>query len=315
MSKKIKKRSKKKDEEGLNEISGSEAEPKLEDFVDANDPAMEFGDPTTWDNAGDDNIEVAPLPVDEDGEIDQEALNALEDQLTATDQIDMASARVADWAEKNIRLIVAVALVAAIAPILFVVGKGIKDNADIKSAQQISPVFDLYMKPAEGSPELQFFEFNKDFPKPKTFDSQQAKWEAIYKEADSAVGKNPSAGAVYSAKLAKAAAAMRLEKWDESIAIYQDMVTASPSAPMRSIAQLGLAQAYSGKKEIDKAIAAYEALATLDKQYEPLATYQKARHQEIAGQNDKAKETYHKLLEAHPDTTFKADVERRLALM
>jgi tetratricopeptide (TPR) repeat protein len=314
MSKKIKKRSKKKDEEGLNEISEPEVEPKLEDFVDANDPAMEFGDPTTWDNAGDDEVEVAPLPVGEDGEVDQEALAAME-ELTASDQIDMASARVADWAEKNIRLIAAVALVAAIAPILFVIGKGIKDSADVKSAQQISPVFDLYMKPAEGSPELQFFEFNKDFPKPKTFDSQQAKWEAIYKEADSAVAKNPSAGAVYSAKLAKAAAAMRLEKWDESITIYQDMINTSPSAPMRSIAQLGLAQAFSGKKELDKAIDAYEALAKLDKQYEPLATYQKARHQELAGQNDKAKETYHKLLEAHPDTTFKADVERRLALM
>lgn len=311
MSKKIKKRSKKKDEEELLEAQGPAAEPKLEDYVDANDPAMEFGDPTTWENAGEDDIEVAPLPVDEDGEIDQAAL----EELTASDQLDLASARVADFVEKNLKLIAAALTIAAIAPIVFAIGKEVKQGMDVSSAEKISPAFEQYMRPVENSPELQFFEFNKDFAKPQTYASSQVKWETLDKQAAESLKSGPSTGVTATSKLIKAAAALRLEKWDDAISAYGELATKSPSKAIAPIVKLGLAQAYTGKGEHEKAVAAYDELAGLDKSYQPLAIYQKGLILEGAGQKDKAKETYHKLLEQFPETTFKADVERRLALL
>ena len=318
MSKKIKKRTKKKDDpelvEGVDAAAEPEADLKIEDYVDANDPAMEFGDPSTWEDAGEDKIEVAPLPVDEDGQVDQAALEAQQQGLTTTDQLDMASARVADFVEKNIRLIAALIVLAALAPVVYAVGQSVVESSRLSDAERVAGVFKLYMRPVEHSPELQFFEFNKDFTRPDPHATQQAKWDAIYKEAEAAQAKNPGQ-AVYTAKLARAAAALRLERWDEAVTLYTELSTSAPSAAMRPFAQLGLAQALSGKGELDKAVEAYEALGKLDAKYEPLVQYQRALHLERAGKAKEAKEALHKLIELHPDTSYKADVERRLALM
>lgn len=311
MAKKIKKRTKRKDEEEvLLEEQEQSQEPRLEDYVDVNDPAMEFGDPTTWENAGEDDIEVAPIPVDEEGEIDEEALY----ELTATDQAEMAQARVLDWFDKNIRLVAGLLVVAAVAPIIYVVAMELKQKSDESTSAVVSKAFSMYAKPVEGSPTAKFFETQKDYKKPAMYDSQDAKWNAISKEASQAAGQS-SGGAQMTAKMVEAAAAMRIKKFDDAIKIYGEIKTNAPSEPLKTIATLGLAQAHTAKGDAAKAGEAYDTLAKTNKEYEPFAIYYKARSLEMGGKKAEAKKLYNSLLENHPTTSYKADVERRLAML
>ena len=70
----------------------------------------------------------------------------------------------------------------------------------------------------------------------------------------------------------------------------------------------------AGAGKVDGAVAALDELAEIDG-FKGVARYEKGRVYETAGDKDKAKATYHELLETLPSSPYKLDVERRLATL
>ncbi len=311
MPKKIKKRSKvSREEQALLEPA---APPRLEDYVAPDDPALEFGTPEQWEDAGDEAIAVAPIPLNEEGEVDLEAERRRE--LEAAEQIELASHRAAAWVERNPVVLLGALVALILAPIVYVIGAGMLASSREDVSAQISPAIIASTRLVEGSPELDFFDTNEEISRPSgVFPSEQARWEAVLAASQAPLKADLGDGPMATAQLTAAAAKLRLGQFDEAITLYESARAKAPSDAIKPFITLGLATAYQGKGDTDKAVAAYDELAK-EEDYAALALYQRARVLDLAGQRDQAKDAYHKLLEAHPDTSFKADVERRLAML
>lgn len=312
MAKKIKKRTKKSPEEVALE---QQQNLRIEDVLEANDPAMEFGDPESWENAGEDDVEVAPLPLDEDGELEEESY-----ELTASDRTEMAQARVIKWTEDNAKGIVAVLVIGAIAPIVVVVAMYFMEQSKISSAAEATKIFPMYSQVVEGSLEDEGFDkfsarSEGKFTKPKMFASEDVKWKAIKAQAEKAEQGASNDGLKQTATLTKAAAALRLKDYDAAITAYQAVQKDPKSKALAPFIELGLAQAYSAKGDAAKAAKTYGDMTASNKDFAPLSIYYTARAQENSKDLKAAAATYESLVEKHPTSPFKADAERRAAMI
>ena len=313
MAKKIKKRTKKSPEEVELE---AQQELRIEDVLDANDPAMEFGDPDSWENAGDDDVEVAPIAVDAEGQpLEEEAY-----ELTAADRTEMAQARVLKWTEDNAKGIAAVLVIAAIAPIVVVVAMYFMEQSKISAASEATQIFPLYSKVVEGSLEDEGFDRlssrnEGNFTKPKMYASEEAKWKAVKAQADKAQAAASSEGLKQTATLAQAAAALRLKDYDGAIKAYESVKQDPQSKALLPFVELGLAQAYAAKGDAAKAAEVYASMTTSNEAFAPLSIYYEARAQEDAKDLKAAAATYETLVTKHPTSPFKADAERRAAMI
>lgn len=293
MPKKIKKRSKKKDEELLDqeevaEGSGLEDEEGLllgEDGEEM-DEVAHFGDML---------VDIPEHERDAFQEINYQAANWIEDNRTAAMGIFFAI---------------------VLLPFGIYGAWYANQQSQIEDSMAVSAAMDAYRFPVKDSPQMQIFEQNDDLKKPKTiYDSRQAKWEAVYKKADEGLKKHSQGDLAVTAQLSKASAAYQLGKYDEAVGLYEKVISDKRAEALRPFATLAMAMSQAGKGDVDAASATFDKLAGYDDEYKQLAQYHKGRVLESAGKVKDAKDVYHKLLEENPTTTYKSDVERRLATL
>lgn len=247
-------------------------------------------------------------PVEEP--VSRAALSANADALTR------ASWETASWVEENRHLVFGGIIAILIAVIGGYFGLEYLESQKVEASNSLTPAFDAYSQLVEGSAELEALKSNPDLEAPsETFESEEKKWQGVYDEASASLNKHPNTEVALSAQLAKAAAAVKLSKFDEAIALYEQFRASSTDPAMESVVIQGLATAYAGAEKWDEAIAALDELAEVDEAYSSVARYQKARIYERADQKDKAKELYHEILDQEPDHPSRGDIERRLANM
>jgi tetratricopeptide (TPR) repeat protein len=285
MPKKIKKRSKRQEEEEVVDVELAEGEG--EDFFDAEgegDAPEHFGE------------QIVDVPESE------------------RDAFQKASFDAANWVEKNLKTVgIGLALAIAI-PVGAYAFHQANEAAKTSASEVANGIFTGYQAPIKGSPAYEMIESNDKLQMPKTvYPTTQAKWAAIEKAADETLSEHPDQlGTV--ARLSKGAAALRLEKWDDALEAYEGALAAKDIADMKPFALLGVAQANAGAGKVDGAVKALDELAEIDG-FKGVARYEKGRAYERAGDKEKAKAAYHDLLETQPSSPYKIDVERRLATL
>lgn len=247
----------------------------------------------------------------EDGEGDEEAP---QQAAAASDPMMGVTARTASWIGRNPAAAVGGIVAILVAVIGVYGGMQYMENQTVKAADSLAPSFVAYAMPIKGTPtfeQLQKAEFNI----PKAHDSYEAKWTASYEAANETLSNSPKSEVAQPARLAKAAAAIRLEKWDEAVTAYEAYLDGKYSGEVEPFVRQGLATAYAGKGDIESARKQLQKLAESDEKYKPLAKYQEAKLLQAEGKVDEAKELYHEIIETNPKTPFKSDIERRLALL
>lgn len=280
MAKKIKKRSKRRDEEPEDaEIVSEET-----DLEDEEDEDVGFGEA------------LVEVPEDE------------------RDRFEDGTIRALDWAERNQGMFAVLAIAAIAVPFLVFAGLQVMESSAMSKSEAATPVFTSYNTPVLGSEELDQYEKGaplEKFKRPtKSHASLEAKWQAVYDASNKASGTEAVSQA---AKLSKAASAYQLGKFDEAVTLYQDL--RKSDAPIKPFVLFGLGQSLQGKGDFDGAVGVYDELAGLQEEYAALGMYHKGRALEDAKKVKEAKDVYHKLVEAHPKSPFKADVDRRLATL
>ena len=124
-----------------------------------------------------------------------------------------------------------------------------------------------------------------------------------------------SARAALPGKLANAAAALHLGKFEDAASLYDEALADPKIGHLEPFAVYGKSVALAGKGDTDKALEALNTLAKIDDEYAELAMYKKGTMLEATGDIEGAKEVYHALLEQKPNSAYKLDVERRLATL
>ena len=138
-------------------------------------------------------------------------------------------------------------------------------------------------------------------------------WQTIYDKAGETLAGHDGGEIGRSACFTKASAAFKLGKVDESITLYEEAIAGARGESL-DFARVGLASSLAAKGEHDKVLATYDELAKSEN-YAAFAKYEKARLLQRAGKSEDAKTLYHEILESHPMTTFRDDIERRLAML
>ena len=283
MPKKIKKRSKRQEEEEVVDVELAEGEG--EDFFDGDEDSPEhYGD------------QIVDVPESE------------------RDAFQKASFDAANWVEKNLQTVGIVLALAIAIPLGGYAYFQASEASKTSASEVANGIFNGYQAPIKGSPAYDMIEANDKLQMPKTvYPTAEAKWAAISAAADKTLSEHPAQlGTV--AQLSKGASALRLQKWDDAIKAYEAALGAKDIADMKPFALLGVAQANVGAGKIDGAVKALDELAEIDG-FKGVARYEKGRAYERAGDTDKAKASYHELLETLPSSPYKIDVERRLATL
>jgi len=286
MPRKIKKRSKKNNEEELEEQV---------EVVDAEGDSDEGELPDEVANFGD---IVVDIPEYE------------------RDAFEEFSANAATWVESNRPQALGLMVLVLLIPFGIFAFVNYRDvQADAASFDAAQPLV-AYQFPVEGEPILKVFEQDDKIKKPKTiYPDSDAKWNAVYKAADDADKAHGGDSLGTSVKFSKAAAAYHLGKFEEAVTLYEKVLADKDSEPLHVFATLGLAMSQAGKGDTDNAVATFDSLGKMGDEYAPFALYHKGRVLETAGKKAEAKDAYHKLLELDANTTYKTDVERRIATL
>ncbi len=184
----------------------------------------------------------------------------------------------------------------------------------VDNSAQLNDAFSAQWKYTEDGPEVKALSQRETPIKFDTFPDAKTKAEAVLAASSAAVPK-VTGGLVGPAKLLEAGASMELQKFDEAIALYTEVLASSKDTYALVPARQGLSDAYAAKKEWDKAIEQVDLIAVLDPALAKSMKFRKGRLLESAGKPKDAKVLYHEIIENDPETPFKSEIERRLATL
>ncbi|MGM0556056.1 MAG: tetratricopeptide repeat protein [Myxococcota bacterium] len=249
---------------------------------------------------------------EEDPEKQEE--NAPAQQAAAPDPFLNATTSTASWIEENRGLalgglaLVIIAIMGGFGVMEYMKSQGVKASA------HLTPAFSAYETPVSGSPELDTLS-EAGITIDETHANSDEQWNKVLGAANATLEAKKKGPLVQSARLTKGAAAVRLEKWDDAISAYEDFLAADHSEDIAPFVHQALASAYAGKGDVESARAQLDKLSEAGENYEEIANFQEAIILDNAGETDKAKDLYHGILEANPESPYKSEIERRLALL
>lgn len=227
-----------------------------------------------------------------------------------------ASWETASWIEENRGLVLGAIAIVLIAVIGGYFGLQVLESQKVEASSTLTPAFDDFTTILEGSPQHEAIKANPDLEMPeKTFPNDKARWQAVYDDAEKTLSTHPKGDVAQAARLTKAAAAIKLEKPDEAIALYQAYLGNAQDEAMKVAVLQGLATAYARAEKWDEALKTLDELAAVDEDFVSGVKYQKARLLQRAGKKEEAKALFHEILDKEPDHPSKSDIERRLATM
>ena len=283
MPKKIKKRSKKQEEELIDDEIVEEEDPEALAVYD--------------EDAGLGDMVVA-IPEHE------------------RDAFQMASARAADWIEGNRPIAIGIFFAVVALPFIAYGIYEYSKRQEADASAVVSEAITVYSRPVEGSPSMQLFEQNEKLKKPEiVYATHAERWQAVYDEASQGLSTHKDGPLSVAARYSKASAAYHLGKYAEAVDLYNAVLSDERGSSMRPFATLGLAMSQAGAGDVDAAVESFDTLGAIDDEFSGLALYHKGRVYESAGKKEEAKAAYHELLETSPDTSYKSDVERRIATL
>jgi tetratricopeptide (TPR) repeat protein len=186
----------------------------------------------------------------------------------------------------------------------------------VEASSAVSEAITAFEKPVQGSPAIdQILQSTELESLDETYESREAKWTAVQDEASKALETYSDNPVAQQARLMRAAASIRLDNYEQAISDYQAYLDNEPKKENLAIVHYGLGIAQGAAGKIDAATQSFDKVAENDEDLEDLALYQKGILQQEAGNAQKAKKLYEKLLEESPKSPYTSDVERRLALM
>ena len=229
----------------------------------------------------------------------------------------VSSASKGSWLEDNPKQVLG-GFVAIIAVVMGIYGVfDLMEGNMVAASADLTPAFDSYNTLVKGSPELDAVEKNPDIQAPTTvFETETEKWQNVYDAATKTMSAQAGSEIARTARITKAAAALRLGKDDEALELYTAALSEKSVDDLDRVTLLqGLATAYTAKADYAKALETFDKLGALNEAYAKALKYDKALLLEQAGKVDDAKTLYHEIIESDPTHPKKSDIERRLATL
>ena len=156
--------------------------------------------------------------------------------------------------ERRKPLLIAVGALAGVVTATVIYGQ-IRERAAMRSSvalEHVSKIATADLLPADGSPA-------KEDGLPH-FKTDKERLEAALKEVDGFLSAEPHSPLRREAQLQKAGLLLDLQRPDEAIPLYSDVLESHLDSNLKFIAQEGLGYAYEAKGDLDQALAAFTKL-------------------------------------------------------
>jgi tetratricopeptide (TPR) repeat protein len=213
--------------------------------------------------------------------------------------------------ERRKPLLIAVGALAGVVTATVIYGQ-IRERAAMRSSaalEHVSKVATADLLPADGTPA-------KEDGLPH-FKTDKERLEAALKEVDGFLSAEPHSPLRREAQLQKAGLLLDLQRPDEAIPLYSDVLESHLDSNLKFIAQEGLGYAYEAKGDLDKALAAFTKLAGDNPKgfYHDRSLYHQARIAERKGNPAEAMKLYKEVLEKSPQSSLRDEISNRLAVL
>lgn len=233
-----------------------------------------------------------------------------------SDPILDATLQGVSWADENRNLVLGGILLVIVAALGVWIYSAYSSSQQVQASQVLSPALWEYETLLTDSPTMdQIKESGIIAPPEHTFASETERWQQVYDVAGKALAEYSSGAIAQSARVTRAAAAMRLQKNDEAIKLYTEYLDGKTSDALVPLAYMGLGSAYAAAGKVDEAAANFDKLGKTNAAWATTANFAKARLFDAAGKKEQARELYHEILEADPETPHRDEIERALALL
>jgi len=213
--------------------------------------------------------------------------------------------------ERRKPLLIAVGALAGVVTATIIYGQ-IQERAAMRSSaalEHVSKVATADLLPADGTPA-------KEDGLPH-FKTDKERLEAALKEVDGFLSAEPHSPLRREAQLQKAGLLLDLQRPDEAIPLYSDVLESHLDSNLKFIAQEGLGYAYEGKGDLDQALAAFTKLSGDNPKgfYHDRSLYHQARIAERKGNPAEAMKLYKEVLEKSPQSSLRDEISNRLAVL
>lgn len=233
------------------------------------------------------------------------------------DGFERTSFLAAAWVEDNRGLVFGLIIVVIVGVIAGLLGMQYVRGQQVEASDRLSTGLAAYDVPVEGSPELEAIRQQDQVPMPeKIFADNQEKWQEIHQSASHTLQDFDRGPIVASARITQAAAALNLGEFEEAATLYQQVIDdSSTKKELLAFAHMGLANSLAAQGEVERAQEMWNEFAGLQPDRKGYADFEIARLIERQGDRDEARERYEEFLENHPQSEFRGEVQRRLALL
>jgi tetratricopeptide (TPR) repeat protein len=213
--------------------------------------------------------------------------------------------------ERRKPLLIAVGALAGVVTATVIYGQ-IRERAAMRSSvalEHVSKIATADLLPADGT-------LAKEDGLPH-FKTDKERLEAALKEVDGFLSAEPHSPLHREAQLQKAGLLLDLQRPDEAIPLYSDVLESHLDSNLKFIAQEGLGYAYEAKGDLDKALAAFTKLAGDNPKgfYHDRSLYHQARIAERKGNPAEAMKLYKEVLEKSPQSSLRDEISNRLAVL
>ena len=161
------------------------------------------------------------------------------------------------------------------------------------------------------------------------FKTDKERLEGALKEVETFMSADPRSPLRREAELQKAGLLLDLQRPDEAIPLYTELLSSRLDKNLRFLAQEGLAYAYEAKGDLDQAVAAFAKLGEGDSGpadgkgeaasklgfYRDRSLYHQGRIAERKGNPGAAVKLYKEVLEKAPQSPLRDEITNRLAVL
>lgn len=146
------------------------------------------------------------------------------------------------------------------------------------------------------------------------FDTVEARADAALPKFQATAERFPASDAGIFARYKQATTLMLLGKPADAAKAYQQVIDRTPDSLYGQMAKLGLAQAQARSGQVDQAIASFKALAERKEGAVPVEgiLMELGRTYLDAGKPQEAQQTFNRVVQEFPESSFAADARRSL---
>ncbi len=235
-------------------------------------------------------------------------------ELREPDAFQKAGAEARSWVGSHEKIVVGAVVACVVVGAAVAIGSFLSSRGEERAAKALSAALKVLERPVQATAAAEPATAGEDAP----FKTEREKTEALEKALIQFRTEHKGTRSASTASLPLGQAELKLGKYDQALASYDEFVKAAATEdPLRATALEGQGYVYEAKGQLDQAMAAFDQLARENKTefLNAIGLYHQARILILQNKKEEAARRLSEIPDAAPDTAAARMAKERLAML